>query len=39
MEEILKGNFNRNSAPSELRITDVRFTDIEHHKTLMNVMT
>lgn len=28
MEEILKGTFNRLSNPSELRITDIRFTDI-----------
>ena len=39
MEEIVKGSFNRCSAPSELRITDVRFTDIEHHKILMKVYT
>jgi L-alanine-DL-glutamate epimerase-like enolase superfamily enzyme len=28
MEEILQGNFNRCSSPSNLRITDIRFTDI-----------
>ena len=28
MEEIVQGNFSRSSAPSELRITDIRFTDI-----------
>ena len=28
MEEMLTGTFNRLSNPSELRITDIRFTDI-----------
>ena len=42
MEEIVKGNFNRSSAPSELRITDIRFTDIvgaPMHCTLMKIYT
>ena len=42
MEEIVKGNFNRSSAPSELRITDIRFTDIvgaPMHCTLMRIYT
>ena len=29
MEELVKGNFNRSSYPSDLKITDIRFTDIE----------
>ena len=42
MEEILKGTFNRLSNPSELRITDIRFTDIvgaPMHCTLMKIYT
>lgn len=42
MEEIVKGSFNRCSSPSDLRITDVRFTDIvgaPMHCTLMKIYT
>ena len=42
MEEILKGNFNRCSSPSDLRITDIRFTDIvgaPMHCTLLKIYT
>ena len=42
MEEIVQGNFSRSSAPSELRITDIRFTDIvgaPMHCTLMKIYT
>ena len=28
MEDLIKGTFNRSSAPSKLRITDIRFTDV-----------
>ena len=42
MEEILQGNFNRCSSPSDLRITDIRFTDIvgaPMHCTLLKIYT
>ena len=42
MEEMMQGTFNRCSAPSDLRITDVRFTDIvgaPMHCTLMKIYT
>ena len=42
MEEILKGTFIRLSNPSELRITDIRFTDIvgaPMPRTLMKIYT
>ena len=41
-ETILSGSFNRCSAPSRLRITDMRFTDIAGapmHCTLMKIYT
>ena len=42
MEEQIKGMFNRSSAPSKLRITDIRFTDVvgaPMHCTLMKIYT
>jgi len=42
MEEFLTGSFRRSSAPSELKITDIRFTDIVDapmHCTLMKIYT
>ena len=42
MEDILTGTFNRCSAPSELKITDMRFTDVvgaPMHCTLMKICT
>ena len=42
MEEFLTGSFSRSSAPSELKITDIRFTDIVDapmHCTLMKIYT
>ena len=42
MSELISANVNRNSAPSELRITDIRFTDIVRapmHCTLMKIYT
>ena len=42
MENTLPGSFNRCSAPSQLKITDVRFTDIvgaPMHCTLMKIYT
>ena len=42
METIPAGSFNRCSAPSELKITDVRFTDVAGapmHCTLMKIYT
>lgn len=42
MEDIVKGTFNRCSAPSQLKITDIRFTDIcdaPFPCTLMKVYT
>ena len=39
---ILSGSFNRCSAPSQLKITDVRFTDVvgaPMHCTLMKIYT
>ena len=42
MEEIIKGEFNRLSYPSQLKITDIRFTDVVDapmHCTLMKIYT
>jgi L-alanine-DL-glutamate epimerase-like enolase superfamily enzyme len=42
MEDVLNGSFNRCSAPSQLKITDVRFTDVvgaPMHCTLMKIYT
>ena len=42
MSEIISGNVNRNSCPSDLRITDIRFTDVvgaPMHCTLMKIYT
>ena len=42
MDQIVTGNFNRLSAPSQLRITDIRFTDVvgaPMHCTLMKIYT
>lgn len=42
MSEIISGNVNRNSSPSDLRITDIRFTDVvgaPMHCTLMKIYT
>lgn len=42
METMINGQFNRCSAPSKLKITDIRFTDIvgaPFHCTLMKVYT
>ena len=42
METIISGNVNRNSSPSGLRITDIRFTDVvgaPMHCTLMKIYT
>ncbi|MBO4299241.1 MAG: mandelate racemase/muconate lactonizing enzyme family protein, partial [Clostridia bacterium] len=42
MDEIISGNVNRNSCPSDLRITDIRFTDVvgaPMHCTLMKIYT
>ena len=42
MEDMIKGAFNRFSAPSQLRITDIRFTDVigaPMHCTLMKIYT
>lgn len=42
METVLSDSFNRCSAPSELKITDVRFTDVAGapmHCTLMKIYT
>ncbi len=42
MNEELPGSFNRNSHPSALRITDIRFTDVigaPMHCTLMKIYT
>jgi len=42
MSEIISGNVNRNSHPSALRITDIRFTDVvgaPMHCTLMKIYT
>ncbi|MBO2516904.1 MAG: mandelate racemase/muconate lactonizing enzyme family protein [Clostridiales bacterium] len=41
-EELVRGNFNRCSAPSQLKITDIRFSDIvdaPFHCTLMKIYT
>ncbi|MBQ1366180.1 MAG: mandelate racemase/muconate lactonizing enzyme family protein, partial [Clostridia bacterium] len=41
-ENMLSGSFNRCSAPSQLKITDVRFTDVigaPMHCTLMKIYT
>ena len=42
MSEMISGNVNRNSCPSDLRITDIRFTDVvgaPMHCTLMKIYT
>lgn len=42
MSEIISGNVNRCSGPSDLRITDIRFTDVvgaPMHCTLMKICT
>jgi len=42
MSEIISGNVNRCSGPSDLRITDIRFTDVvgaPMHCTLMKIYT
>ncbi len=42
MSEIISGDVNRNSCPSGLRITDIRFTDVvgaPMHCTLMKIFT
>ncbi len=42
MENALSGSFNRCSAPSQLKITDIRFTDVvgaPMHCTLMKIYT
>ena len=42
MEQEWTGTFNRCSAPSELKITDIRFTDVvgaPMHCTLMKIYT
>ena len=42
MDDILAGSFNRCSAPSQLKITDIRFTDVvgaPMHCTLMKIYT
>ena len=42
MENVISSNVNRNSFPSELRITDIRFTDVVNapmHCTLMKIYT
>ena len=42
MDSILTGSFNRCSAPSQLKITDIRFTDVvgaPMHCTLMKIFT
>ena len=42
MENMVTGSFNRCSAPSELKITDIRFTDVigaPMHCTLMKIYT
>ena len=42
MENIVSGSVNRNSCPSQLRITDIRFTDVvgaPMHCTLMKIYT
>ncbi len=42
MENIVSGSVNRNSSPSDLRITDIRFTDVigaPMHCTLMKIYT
>ena len=42
MGEIISGQVNRLSCPSELRITDIRFTDVvgaPMHCTLMKIYT
>ena len=42
MSEVIRGSFNRNSSPSQLKITDIRFTDVigaPMHCTLMKIFT
>ena len=42
MENVVSGSVNRNSSPSQLRITDIRFTDVvgaPMHCTLMKIYT
>ena len=42
MERIIADSVNRNSSPSQLRITDIRFTDVvgaPMHCTLMKIYT
>ena len=42
MEDMIRGEFNRLSYPSQLRITDIRFTDVVDapmHCTLMKIYT